>query len=262
MQDKYQEVMIMLVAGMTVFLTLTGIVVFVLLFYQKKKFNHRQQIADLQNVFHQEILHAQLETQEYTFRQVSEEIHDNVGQLLSTVNMLLGITERNLEKPPETLSLAMTTVARAIHDLRGFSKSLSTEWLNQFDLLENIRNELDRLSSAGIVQGQLQTDIAVLPYLPQEQVMLFRVLQEAIQNCIRHSGATSIQVSVRTGESEIYLDLEDNGKGFDPAAMEMKGIGMMNMRHRIGLMHGSIVWESVPSVGTKVGIRLPIKMKI
>jgi len=194
MQDKYKEVLIVLIAGITLFLVLTGIVVFVLLFYQKKKFQYRQQVADLRNLVQQEILQAQLETQEYTFRQISEEIHDNVGQLLSSAKMLLGITERSLPSVPDTLQKATETIGEAIQQLRSFSKTLSTEWLNQFDFIGNIRHELERITASGIVTGYLDTEIVNLPFSPQEQVMLFRVLQEALQNSIKHARPANIRV--------------------------------------------------------------------
>jgi signal transduction histidine kinase len=259
MPDNYKEVLIILVAGTILFLALTGIIVFIPLFYQKKKFQHREQMVRMQSDMQQEILQTQLETQEYTFRQIAGELHDNVGQLLSSVKLLLGITERGLPEVPETLKIAMATVGQAIGELRSFSKSLSSEWLNQFDLMENIRNELDRLSASGQIQGELETNIAVLPMAPQEQVLLFRVLQEAMQNAIKHSEAANIRISVRSDGDEITLVVEDDGKGFDPDVRETKGIGMMNMLHRVGLLKGTIRWEPGSISGTTVTIWLPLK---
>jgi len=252
----------MMVVGMALYLVLTGVIVFIPLFYQKKKFQHREQMAKLQNDMQKEILQTQLETQEYTFRQVAGELHDNVGQLLSSVKMLLGITERGLPEPPETLRIAMATVGQAIGELRSFSKSLNPEWLNQFDLMENIRNEVNRLSASGQIQGEVETNIAVLPITAQEQVMLFRVLQEAMQNAIKHSEATNIRISVRGDGGDITLMVEDDGKGFDPEASETKGIGMMNMLHRIGLLKGNIHWAPGSVSGTRVTICLPLKTVI
>jgi signal transduction histidine kinase len=259
MQDTHQEVIIMVVAAMTVFLTLTSIVVFILLFYQKKKFSHRQQMGELQNNFRQGILQAQLETQENTFRQISEELHDNVGQLLSTVNMLLGITERGLLEPSEPLSVAMTTVAQAIRELRSFSQSLSMEWLDRFDLLENTRNELDRLNASGIIRATISTNVAELPLDPQEQVMLFRVLQESLQNCIKHAKARLVVITVGLKNGTLTITVDDDGRGFDPENAAGGGIGMMNMRHRVALLKGVIDWSVRPERGTRITISLPIK---
>ena len=103
MPDKYQEVLAVVIMGVVVFLVLTGIVVFTLLFYQKKRFQHRQQYLQLQNSFQQELLKAQLESQEAAFRHIGDEIHDNVGQLLSTTKNLLAFTERSLPEVPDAL---------------------------------------------------------------------------------------------------------------------------------------------------------------
>jgi len=259
MSTNNKEILVAMIIAMMLFLILTGTIVFIPLYYQKKKFQHREQIVKLQSDRQQEILQTQLETQEYTFRQVAGELHDNVGQLLSSVKMLLGITERGLQEVPETLRIAMATVGQAIGELRSFSKSLNPDWLNQFDLLENLRNELDRLSASGQVQGELVTNIAELPMAPQEQVLLFRVLQEAMQNAIKHSEASVIRVLVQATEGDVTLVVKDDGIGFDTALREAKGIGMMNMLHRVGLLRGTIRWEAGEGSGTNVIIWLPLK---
>ena len=259
MPNNSKEILVAMIIAMMLFLILTGTIVFIPLFYQKKKFQHREQLVKMQYDMQQEILQTQLETQEYTFRQVAGELHDNVGQLLSSVKMLLGITERGLPEVPETLRIAMATVGQAIGELRSFSKSLSPDWLNQFDLLENLRNELDRLSASGQLQGELDTNIAELPMAPQQQVLLFRVLQEAMQNAIKHSEAFVIRISVQSTGDDITLVVKDDGIGFDPNLRETKGIGMMNMLHRVGLLSGTIRWEAGDGSGTKVTIWLPLK---
>jgi len=260
--DPYNEVIIVIVGGIMLFVVLSGIIVFVSFFYQKRQYQHKEQLLTMQNTFAQEILKTQLETQEATFHQISEELHDNVGQLLSTTKMLVGITERALHEPPDSLKTASETLSKAIQDLRSLSKSLSNEWLHQFNIIENLQAELDRLKAARQVEVSLHSNTHMLPLEPQEQVMLFRVMQEALQNSIKHAYATIINVAIEVRDNLVYLCLSDNGYGFDVATVTQKGVGIMNMKHRIGLLQGHIEWTSEEGKGTKVEINLPLKKAV
>ena len=125
--------------------------------------------------FTNQLMKAQLETQEYAFTQLGQELHDNIGQLLSTTKMLLGITERNLSEVPDTLKTAEETLGKAIQDIRALSKSLNQEWLQQFNLLENLNNELERINTVGEVQTEMNTPLTELP--------LHRIAGDAVQDC-------------------------------------------------------------------------------
>jgi len=255
-EDNFKEVPLVVVAGIILFLVLSGVIIFIIFSYQKRNYQHKQDMLTMQNTMQEEILKTQLETQEATFRQISEELHDNVGQLLSTTKMLLGITERNLGETPDSLKTASETLAKAIQDLRSLSKSLSNEWLHQFNVIENMQNELDRLKTARQIAVKLTTNINILPLEPQEQVILFRVMQEALQNSIKHANANEIQASIEVKDDMIYLCLSDNGPGFNMASVKQNGVGIMNMKHRVKLLNGNIKWTS-DSGGTKVEINLP-----
>lgn len=257
MQDRYQEVLAVLITGSVIFLVLTGIVVFVLLFYQKKRFQHRQQYLQLQSSIQQELLKTQLESQESAFRQIGEELHDNVGQLLSSTKILLAITERSLREVPDTLHTASETLAKAIKDLRALSKSLNREWLEKFNLIENLRMEADRINTARMVHVGLDSTVPALPLRPESQVMLFRIIQEAMQNAIKHAEAATINIVISTQDQRIDVRIADNGRGLPGPETRPQGLGLINMEHRTRLLGGDIRWESAPGQGTQVAITLP-----
>jgi len=249
----------MLLAGSIIFLVLTGIVIFILLFYQKKRFSHRYQMEQMKNAMEQELLRTQLETQENTFRQIADELHDNVGQLLSSTNILLVVTQKKLPDPPATLIMASETLSRAMQDLRALSKSLNREWLQRFNLIDNLQTEADRINISRSITVRVLPGTSQLPATPESQVMLFRVIQEAMQNCIRHAGARSIDVHITAEEGLIRISVQDDGKGFTPDPEKPLGLGLLNMRHRTNLLGGSIEWHSAAGEGTKVQICLPIQ---
>ena len=116
----------------------------------------------MENAFQQELLQTQLETQESTFYQISQELHDNIGQLLSSTKLLIGITkmciaQNDFTNVPDTISTAEQTLSKAIQDLRSLSKSLNKEWLHQFNLVENLEEEIKRINAARNIQAELLT---------------------------------------------------------------------------------------------------------
>ncbi|HET6253327.1 MAG TPA: sensor histidine kinase [Puia sp.] len=259
--DKYYEVISVLITGTFMFVILTGIIVFVLLFYQKKRFQHRQQMADLQNTIQQELLKTQLETQENTFRQISEELHDNVGQLISSTRILLVITQRSIAQAPDALQTAIDTLATAIQDLRSLSKALNKEWLERFNLIDNLHHEVQRINLSGAVSVTVEATENDVPLQPDAQVMLFRIVQEALHNGIKHSEARCIAVNLSLEGSNIVIRVRDNGKGFNPDAALDSGVGLINMTHRTKLLRGTISWESAPATGTLVEICVPAQIQ-
>lgn len=259
MHDPYREVVIVLVAGSIIFLVLTGIVIFILLFYQKKRFSHQYQMEQMKNEMEQELLKTQLETQENTFRQIADELHDNVGQLLSSANILLTVTRRKLPDPPESLLTASETLSRAMFDLRAMSKSLNKEWLQRFNLIDNLRAEADRINVSRSITVRILPGLSQLPVSAEAQVMLFRIIQEALQNCIKHAAATAVDVHITADTAMLGICVEDNGKGFSSGDGQPQGLGLMNMRHRTNLLGGSIEWLSAAGEGTRVQIYLPVK---
>ena len=229
-----------------------------LLSYQKRKQDYQNEKLAMQSQFNEALMQSQLETHEATLNQISEEIHDNIGQLLSSTKMLLGITERNLENIPDTLKTAEQTLGKAIQDLRSLSKSLNKEWLHQFNITDNLKTEVDRINTARTIRAEYFTSTTFLPMQAEAQVMLFRIVQEAVQNCIKHANAQRITIRTLYSHEQITVTVDDDGDGFMQANQTASGVGMMNMQHRTKLLGGTIAWNPLTQ-GTQVFISLPVQ---
>ncbi len=214
----------------------------------------------MQQNFEQQLLQSQIEVQEATYNTLGKELHDNVGQLLSSTKMLLGITQRNLTQIPDTLNTAEETLGKAIHELRTLSKTLSKEWLEQFNFIDNLTAEVNRLNVPNHLDIQfLHKGTVALP--ANEQIILFRIVQEAIQNAIKHAACKHITISLTNEELITRVMITNDGLPFMNAA-ENKGVGIMNMKQRTKILGGSIQWSSVPNKTTTVSINLPIKSSL
>jgi signal transduction histidine kinase len=244
------------------FIIMSLLIIFIIIFislYQKRYYRHQKEKQVMQSQFKQELLQSQLETQEYTSAALSQELHDNIGQLLSSTKLLLGITVMDMENVPDTLKTAEQTVAKAIVDLRSLSKSLNKEWLHQFNLIENLEAEKDRINSARNIQVQLTSQYEKLPLEPEAQVMLFRVVQEALQNSIKHAFPKHIIIQIKNTDNHFELDIADDGRGFDIESAKKESLGLRNMEHRIQLLGGTIEWQPNKEKGTLITITIPVK---
>lgn len=248
----------LVLGGAAIFTTLVFFIIIFIFLYQKRHHKYLREKIELKNGFEQELLRTQLETQEQTFNQISEDLHDNIGQLLSSTRMLIGISERSLDVVPDALRTADQTLAQAILDLRMLSKSLNKEWLQQFNLLTNLRVEVERINMSRTVEVKLRHTTTLLPLNRQSQVMLFRVIQEALHNSFRHSEATSIEVEIDVGD-HIEVSITDDGRGFLPDATPKDGLGLMSMKHRTQLLGGTIQWHAL-NPGVQVRIQVPIQI--
>lgn len=233
---------------------------FLLFFFVRYRSRSNQYIRERENLkkeFEQTLLQSQIEVQENTFATLGQDLHDNIGQLLVSAKALIGVSQRNMQQVPESLNIAGETVGKAINEVRSLSKLLDKEWLQQFDLIENLQTEVNRIDAAKILHINFShSDKVLLP--PEEQIILFRIVQEAIQNSVRHSQATQIDISISHSVSSLIITIIDNGKGFE-TDITSKGLGLKNMKHRMQLLGGTIEWNSSPGTGSTVILKLPVK---
>lgn len=243
-------------AGLLVIL-LSGFIIYLTIFYRYNKNRVYAERKLQEERFNKELLSSRVEVQEATFKSVGLELHDNVGQLISTALMLVNMTERNLAEVPLTLSSAGQTLNKSILELRSLSKSLNREWLEQFELYSNLQMEISRLNSVEELRISLDEMDENLPLTPEQQFLLFRMLQEGIQNVVRHAAASRLQIKIKASGPNVISELRDNGHGFNIKS-KTTGVGIANMRQRALSLGGSVKWES-DKCGTTIIILMPLK---
>jgi len=237
-----------------------GIIVFVLI-YQKKQFQYLSERKQLKADYEKEILESRLEIQEQTMKSISQEVHDNVGQVLSVAKLNLGMI--GLNDPglvvQEKINNVSELLQKAIKDLRDLSKSLHSDVIAEKGLLKAIENEVDILKKTGAyaVILNIEGDYYHLP--EQKELILFRIFQEIINNIIKHAKASSIDVRIFFQLQQLMLCIHDNGIGFDIGSIDTgKGIGLRNIINRSQLIGASYSIDSLPGKGTAIKIILPV----
>ena len=211
----------------------------------------------MEEEFSKQLLRSQIEVQEATFADLGKELHDNIGQLLNSTRMFLGTAQRGVENAPQMLGMAEESLIKAISEVRSISKSLDREWLQQFNFIENLATEVNRINAAKVFAINFSHP-GKISLQPDEQIILFRIVQEALQNAIKHSGAGNIDISITELNSALTVKVNDNGKGFDTLSPS-KGLGLKNMKHRTELLGGKLDCVSRPSGGCTITLQLPLK---
>jgi signal transduction histidine kinase len=256
MDSLTQEITIIVVGSAFFLLVAIGIIVLFLI-YQKRQLQFILEKQELNNQFQKELLTTRLEAQEETLNQLSRELHDNIGQLLSSAKLLIGVTRRSLPQPLEELQLAEDTVSKAITELRSMSKALNKDWLEKFNFIENLSAEAKRINATN--EFEMTINHPAIIHLPSErQLVLFRIVQEAFQNSLKHGKAKQIKISVHQIDLSLTVMIEDNGSGFDAKNIGQQGVGMINIKNRAQMLGGKVEWLSNPS-GTSVAIQIPIR---
>lgn len=208
----------------------------------------------------QELLNARLEIQEQTYRNISQELHDNIGQALSLVKININIVDINdREAAIEKLAESKNLLTKAIQDIRDISKTLNTDFINEIGLANAVDQQLQLLKRTGLYSTQLVVKGDIHNYEPQRELLIFRIVQELLNNIVKHAQADKILVSMNYEAEKLVINVWDNGKGFDIQTQQLypnKGLGLRNIHNRLKLIKGTIFFESEPKKGTTATIEI------
>lgn len=255
--ENYQIVAGIVIGIIVLLIAATFIFLLVTLSNSRKK-KHIQEKQSLQLFFTEQLLQSQLEMQEQTFNTISKEIHDNVGQILSLAKVQINIMEQGETLNRPLLGDIKESIAKALVDLRDIAKSLNSERIRLGSLIEITNHELQRINRLGIIKTFLFTDGNETNIEEQKKLIIFRILQESLQNILKHAKAKKIEVFYRYHEDCLKLDIVDDGAGFNNEGVHKKdGLGLQNIINRAALIGGRATINSIINQGTTVTIILP-----
>lgn len=248
----------LIIWGSAIFFVLTFFIITFLLVYNKKHKHFREE----QLRFQQTLLQSQLEIQEQTLKNISQEIHDNVGQVLTLAKLNLTTLMMNDAQAPDQVKASQQLIAKAINDLRSLSHSLNTEYVQNMGLVRSVEYELEMLQKTGAIKTSFTIEGSVQRLEAQKELIIFRIIQEAIHNIMKHAEASSIYVSVSFSANDMQVSVADDGKGFDLSPLndpgnQQFGLGLRNMHNRATLIGAKFSLTSEPNKGTTLHFSLP-----
>jgi len=238
---------------------MASFIAWILFTYQKKQNAFHAELETIRDNNEKEMLKTQLEMQEQTFQYISQEIHDNVGQFISLAKLHLNTIDiNNKQSALEQIENSTELLGKALDDLRDLSKSLSSELIKNAGLVKAIELQVSQLKKAGNYDVTFEISGSYSFMEEQKEIILFRIMQEAINNTIRHANADIIRISLSCTPENIIMIIRDNGKGFDPLAQFNGSNGINNMRKRARLIASELNIKSNEN-GTAIIINTPYK---
>ncbi len=209
-----------------------------------------------------------IDVQEETLRRVAHDLHDEFGQILTAIGAMLARAGRKTLAGNSEFIEELETVKRTVEDtlqnVRDRSQMFRPATLDDFGLEQTLQSFVEQFSrQAGIdvrFQGRLRDGL----FPPEDAIHVYRIVQEALNNVSRHSGAHEAWVILEEQDAGLKLEIGDNGNGFEPNAEVRRsgGLGLMGMRERAEHLGGSLSIRSTPGRGTVVTFLVPVKRSI
>ena len=263
MLQSKEEIRLAIILGTMLLIILILIITVSVVLFRSRQEKHAKEKNRMQEEFSLNLLQAQMEIQEQTLRNISQEIHDNVGQVLSLAKLNLntmdiGKTEQLTGKIDNTL----TQVSKAINDLRDLSRSFNTDNIAAIGLMRAIEYEMEMIRKTGSYKTVFDIDGNTKKLEPQRELILFRIVQEVLHNIIKHASASSVSVMAVYSDKDLELKINDDGKGFNLSTLNEEsqngtGQGIRNMHNRARLIGADFSISSPVGKGTSVRIILP-----
>ncbi|KYP14678.1 ATP-binding protein [Flavihumibacter sp. CACIAM 22H1] len=258
MYDKTSEIFIWTIIG-----SLTTIIAFIIFLnhilrlYNKKsiEFNTQLKLRSLEK--EKELLKTRIDVQEETIQKISKELHDNVSQLLtlSKLNLSNQKFDSNIENK---IRISKELISNAINELANISRTLSSETLNDLGLVRALEAEKERVYEINKTTINIHTKFDPIELSNEEQLILYRIFQEAISNSIIHGKASQIDVQLIYCMNSLSFSIRDNGKGFEIEeslhGTQNKHHGLKNIMKRAKLINAKCNIASTKGTGTVIEI--------
>jgi signal transduction histidine kinase len=209
----------------------------------------------------QEFSKQLIATQEAERKRVASGLHDSLGQQLLIVNNELQLNKTSTERKDEDIDRAVSTVKDAIKEVRAIASNLHPHQMEKLGFRAAVGSMIETVGHASSIEFIKEIEDVGDVVSKEQQINVYRVLQEALANAVRHSGATSVSVVLARVGDEVQMSVRDNGKGFAPGASSdgRQGFGMKMMQERVRMCVGTLTVDSVEGKGTTLSMVIPIR---
>jgi signal transduction histidine kinase len=261
MQSQTTQIAILVGISTLIFLLMPVFLIFYIKISIKYRKNHILEKAAMKQKFESEMLQTRVEVQDQTMQSIATELHDNVGQLLSLTTLTLNsVNLDDGEKAKKKIDNSLALVNKSIKELRELAKLLHGEQLVENGIGHAIDQEINWLNKAGSYELKIDNQLIDLQITsPNKDLIILRLLQEIINNIIKHAQATYIQIDSHLTNNILHLRVAENGIGFNPEEIKSKksGMGLNSIYKRIEMISGKLILNSTPGEGTSISIEVP-----
>ncbi len=205
-------------------------------------------------------LRRAVRAQEAERKRLARELHDETGQALTSI--LLGLAAVESAKSAEEAHAAAGElrglVVETLQSVRRLAVELRPSALDDFGLEPALRRLGETVREAGTLDVQVETRLGAVRLPADVETALYRIVQEALTNAVKHAGANHVSVVVTRKSTSVHVMIEDDGGGFDPSVVSTLGLGLLGMRERVELLDGTFEIDTAPGAGTTLIVELPL----
>ncbi|WP_099159869.1 sensor histidine kinase [Virgibacillus ndiopensis] len=203
-----------------------------------------------------------IEAQEDERRKISREIHDGPAQMLANILLRSELVDRtfregSIEDAVKEIKSVRRMIRSSLYEVRRIIYDLRPMALDDLGLVPTIKKYLSTIEDYNKTKIEFVSMGSEKRLNQKYEIAFFRLVQESVQNAIKHASATLINVKLEIGKKRIVMTIKDNGKGFDPAMKRDKSFGLMGMRERVEMLEGTLTIDSIIDEGTTILISVP-----
>jgi two-component system NarL family sensor kinase len=241
-----------------------GLIVFII-FHQRKVIRYQMQLQHMEQEQQKMLLNASIRLQEEERQRIAADLHDDAGPLLATARLYLNENLVNLDKTTQLQSIynAKQIIDDTIQLIRNISHSLMPPTLKNFGLESAVNDLFQKISGSGSMNASCRFHDYRERLHADQELIIFRVIQELVNNILKHSNASFIHLTQNLSGNKLYIRLHHDGRGitqadFDKLNKSNVGLGLKNIQSRLKLLHGRIYFEKdISQTYYKVTIEIP-----
>lgn len=252
-----KEIQLLVISLSIVFLTLLITLLVIFFYFLKKKNNYLVEKMESEMYFQSELVKTRIEIKDQTLSEISKELHDNIGQIVSVGIMQLN-RYLNTGQPVLTNELKdlKEILAKSLDEIRILSRIINKDNLLQSNFIEAIKQDLERIKKLKSIQYNYNLTGEVPQINKEHDLFIYRIFQEALHNSLKHSHSDLFEVDINISETLFRLKMKDFGIGYDTSQID-SGLGLNNMKLRARLIGAILIMES-DSSGTTVTLEYPL----
>ncbi|WP_114751577.1 sensor histidine kinase [Pleomorphovibrio marinus] len=250
MEGNSFEVFVTLAASLFLMIIMSTFVVSMVLIHRQRQVKDKHKMEIMKADFEKTVLNVEKEIREDTLHYVSQELHDNVGQMLSLAKLVLNNPD------PESVAEGKKIINQIIKEVRALSKSINRDYIKDVGFEDFLAEELQKIEGSGFCKTSLQVQ-GELPSFSDDnkKLILIRLVQECLNNAIKHAAPEHIDIILTYDKPLLSLKITDDGQGFDTQA-QSAGLGLRNLKSRMTSISGDLHIRSQPEKGTSIQMSL------
>jgi signal transduction histidine kinase len=253
------DIYILLFGGTLLMFLLAGMLLFFVTSYQKRLLRNKAEVETMKSRHQLALFQSSIDAMEDERRRVSRDLHDEIGAALSMLRLQVG--QLNLAKEIHSVNTEKIIVGSkqlidsTIENVRRISNDMLPHGLDEFGLRYALETLCDKIESASNLVINL--DFNNVERLENRlELALYRILQELLNNTLKHAQATEVTIIFVPDNQELTITYQDNGKGFDLETLTKRGLGLKNIESRVSMIHGKLTY--IPTVGKGVKVVISI----